>query len=130
MGFSGGYLRISGPESMGGKGDCLRALTDADLSDPESIKQEINGDVVRVTGMPPMYDWEFYPQALEAKKGRIVTIEAMMSKYANVTFIFLFHGSLGVTQLYRSCRWACDLLCCRMRRRGLSVRYLDLDKQN
>ncbi|KAJ7161847.1 UDP-Glycosyltransferase/glycogen phosphorylase [Mycena crocata] len=64
-------LRVFGPESMGGLGDVWKNLdaealrtgrTSIDLG--EEIIKHTEGKVFKVPGMPPMYDYEAYPQKL------------------------------------------------------------------
>ncbi|KAF8542582.1 hypothetical protein BDD12DRAFT_876041 [Trichophaea hybrida] len=76
MGFTGGFVRITGPASMGGRGDNLRSPPDCAGGGNEPIE----GAVIEVPGMPPMYDWEFFPQA-GIKSDRIRAAEVIMSKF-------------------------------------------------
>ncbi|MCJ1248747.1 hypothetical protein MMC30_005966 [Trapelia coarctata] len=75
MGFSGGFLRICGPAVMGGRGETLRTSVH---TEPSDLKE---GKIIRVVGMPPMYDWEFSPQDLNLQMGNIRAAEGMMSKF-------------------------------------------------
>jgi len=66
---AGAILRLFGPESMGGVGD-FGARIDAEvartgLSDLEigiKIYTHSEGKLVQIPGLPPMYDYEFFPQ--------------------------------------------------------------------
>ncbi|KAI0823685.1 UDP-Glycosyltransferase/glycogen phosphorylase [Trametes gibbosa] len=67
--YSGFYL--FGPESLGGRGDLLpKAAEEAaatgkpfDVAAAE-IFSKIEGKVIRVPGLPPMYDYEYHPQIM------------------------------------------------------------------
>lgn len=64
--FTAGFLRISGPASLGGTGDILRSCAD-DISEVDGLALtegavEGNGTVVHLPGMPGMYEWEYMPQ--------------------------------------------------------------------
>jgi len=62
-------VRLIGPEELGGVGDVIaqaRAVARATGSDFEKIATELNhpafGEIVRIPGLPPMYDYEMFPQ--------------------------------------------------------------------
>ncbi|KAF8206894.1 hypothetical protein K438DRAFT_450137 [Mycena galopus ATCC 62051] len=62
-------IRIFGPESMGGRGDFgarldAEALRLGKTTDEigEQMLKHIDGTVVRISGIPDMYDYEYYPQ--------------------------------------------------------------------
>ncbi|KAH9478360.1 UDP-glucosyltransferase 45 [Psilocybe cubensis] len=65
-------LHLHGPEEMGGHGD-LGAKIDAEAVRSGVTTKEIGdklfyhteGKVNRVPGLPPMYDWEHFPQKIE-----------------------------------------------------------------
>ncbi|KAF8908227.1 hypothetical protein CPB84DRAFT_213525 [Gymnopilus junonius] len=68
-GHASSIIRLFGPESLGGLGD-LGAKIDAEAArlrvTPEEIGDKIftrtDGKVVKIRGLPPMYDYEFFPQ--------------------------------------------------------------------
>ncbi|KAJ7231994.1 UDP-Glycosyltransferase/glycogen phosphorylase [Mycena rebaudengoi] len=84
-------IRLLGPESLGGLGD-FGARTDAEAlrtgKKPEEIGDEIfkytDGTVVKIDGLPNMYDYEWFPQILPfdipmapiVRAGRAMFIEA------------------------------------------------------
>ncbi|KAJ7473185.1 hypothetical protein B0H11DRAFT_2037540 [Mycena galericulata] len=79
-GNAGSIIRVFGPESLGGLGD-VRAKIDAqvlqtgDSTDDvaEQILRPANGNVVKIPGVPAMFDFEFYPQNLPFN-GRMGTL--------------------------------------------------------
>ncbi|KAF8797535.1 UDP-Glycosyltransferase/glycogen phosphorylase [Phlegmacium glaucopus] len=72
---AGALLRLFGPESMGGLGD-IGAKIDAEAARAgvasidigEEIFRRTEGKLIRVTGLPAMYDHEFFPQKLPFDK--------------------------------------------------------------
>ncbi|KAF5313262.1 hypothetical protein D9619_003742 [Psilocybe cf. subviscida] len=68
---AGPVIQLFGPESMGGFGD-IGARIDAEVAssgrDPIEIGEEIffavNGSVVRIPGLPEMFDYESFPQKI------------------------------------------------------------------
>ncbi|KAJ7746615.1 UDP-Glycosyltransferase/glycogen phosphorylase [Mycena metata] len=70
-GGASAILRLFGPESLGGLGD-FGARIDAEAQrsgeNPGEIGDRVfkhtEGKVINVPGLPPMYDWEFFPQKL------------------------------------------------------------------
>ncbi|KAJ6612282.1 hypothetical protein B0H10DRAFT_2223288 [Mycena sp. CBHHK59/15] len=67
-------IRLFGPESLGGVGNfSARIDTEAERTgkSAEEIGDEIfrytDGTVVNIPGLPPMYDYEFFPQKLPFK---------------------------------------------------------------
>jgi hypothetical protein len=79
MGFSGGFMRIVGPEALGGRGDFLRSLQD-NASALES-EQSITGAVIQIPGMPTTYDWEQFPQSIGPKAAKVLAAERLMARY-------------------------------------------------
>ncbi|KAF8577002.1 glycosyltransferase family 1 protein [Ramaria rubella] len=62
--YSSYTLRLLAPETFGGLGDIAkkaRTLAEETGRPVEEITHE-RGDVVNVPGLPPMYDWEYFPQ--------------------------------------------------------------------
>lgn len=76
MGFSGGFLRACGPSYLGGRGDDLRSLE----LEEAMVAIEPRGEIVRVSGMPPMYYWEFFPQDIGAKMKKVIAAETLMAR--------------------------------------------------
>ncbi|KAB8211530.1 hypothetical protein BDV34DRAFT_219486 [Aspergillus parasiticus] len=72
MGFSAGFVRMCGPADLGGRGDALRSLELRDCL--EATKP--CGRLVHIPGLPPMYDWEFFPWDQGAKSEIILAAEA------------------------------------------------------
>ena len=58
--FSGFMLSKLGPEKFGGAGDILRSFDDPLQAAQTPI--ECSGKIVKIPGMPDMYDWEDLPQ--------------------------------------------------------------------
>jgi hypothetical protein len=67
---AGAMIRLFGPESMGGAGD-IGAKIDAEVTRTGQSADEIGpkvyisyseGELIRIPGLPGMYDHEFYPQ--------------------------------------------------------------------
>ena len=83
MGFSGGYLSIVGPKEMGGRGDYFRAFDEENLSSSRELDYDIKGSVICIPGMPPMYDWEFFPQDLSQQRKKVLAAEMTLSKYTS-----------------------------------------------
>ncbi|PPQ89615.1 hypothetical protein CVT25_012532 [Psilocybe cyanescens] len=65
-------IRFWGPQSLGGYGDIERQI-DEEVARTGSSRKEIgdrlynfnkrtNGEVVKIVGLPDMYDWEYFPQ--------------------------------------------------------------------
>ncbi|KAF7342108.1 Glycosyltransferase family 1 protein [Mycena venus] len=68
---SAALIRLYGPESSGGLGDfgaktdaeaCRRGKSAAEIGD--QILRKSDGSIIRIAGLPPMYDYEFFPQQL------------------------------------------------------------------
>lgn len=76
MGFSAGFVRMCGPADMGGRGDLLRSL---ELRHSLTATKP-RGQLVQIPGLPPMYDWEFFPQDVGIKSELIVAAETRISK--------------------------------------------------
>ncbi|KAI5115708.1 hypothetical protein M0805_003487, partial [Coniferiporia weirii] len=64
-------LFLSGPERYGGKGDMAAKIAAITAEDEETIEKEkekiyhrIKEELLELPGIPPMYDYEFAPQAL------------------------------------------------------------------
>jgi hypothetical protein len=79
-GFSGGFLRITGPADMGGRGDFLRQVTPKSIETLENVPLESKGEFIRIPGMPTMYDWEYVPQQLGPQSRKIFVAEVMLAK--------------------------------------------------
>ncbi|KAF9552859.1 UDP-Glycosyltransferase/glycogen phosphorylase [Agrocybe pediades] len=70
-GFAFSFIRSLGPESMGGLGNMGKKI-DAEAArlgvSPEEIGDkmfgQVNGSVIKMPGVPEMYDYEYYPQKL------------------------------------------------------------------
>ncbi|GLB39043.1 putative UDP-glucoronosyl and UDP-glucosyl transferase [Lyophyllum shimeji] len=70
-GSASSFIRFWGPESRGGMGD-LPGKIDAEVARTnkspvevgEKLLKHANGSVVKLPGLPPMYDYEFHPQKL------------------------------------------------------------------
>ncbi|KAJ7846175.1 hypothetical protein B0H13DRAFT_2363146 [Mycena leptocephala] len=68
---SAALLRLFGPESLGGLGD-FGARTDAEalrtgkssVDIGDQILKHTEGSIIRIPGLPAMYDYEFFPQEL------------------------------------------------------------------
>ena len=79
--FSASFLRAVGPEMAGGKGTYLRESFTADLEyrGPPDCENNILGKLIKLPGMPNIYDWELYPQAKAAQDHW--QMEALLAKY-------------------------------------------------
>ncbi|KDR73124.1 hypothetical protein GALMADRAFT_158263 [Galerina marginata CBS 339.88] len=70
-GHTSSIIRMFGPESLGGRGD-IGAKIDAEVTrtgaSPEDVSEKIynltDGTLVKVPGLPTMYDYEYFPQNL------------------------------------------------------------------
>ncbi|KDR69167.1 hypothetical protein GALMADRAFT_145572 [Galerina marginata CBS 339.88] len=70
-GHASSVIKIFGPESHGGRGD-LGALIKAETArtgvSPEAIGEKVynrtEGKIIKIAGLPAMYDYEYYPQKL------------------------------------------------------------------
>lgn len=80
-GFSGAFLSIVGSEDVGGKGDFYRAIADDKLASLKDAEEDPQGAVIRIPGMPPMYDWEFFPQQIGSRKGKNLAAYVKLSRY-------------------------------------------------
>jgi hypothetical protein len=70
------FLRFSGPEALGGFGDLaakIDAAAAAETAQGKTLAQiadgvwkQTSGSVVKLPGIPDMYDYEFFPQEVRA----------------------------------------------------------------
>jgi hypothetical protein len=64
------FIRFSGPEDLGGFGDLAAKITAAVETQPDktlaqvadSVWKQTSGNVIKLPGMPDLYDYEFFPQ--------------------------------------------------------------------
>jgi hypothetical protein len=68
------FLRYSGPEELGGFGDLAAKLDAAAAAQgktvPEvadSIFRQVGGGIIKLPGIPEMYDYEFFPQEVRRR---------------------------------------------------------------
>jgi hypothetical protein len=68
------FLRYSGPEELGGFGDLAAKLDAAAAAQgktvPEvadSVFRQVGGGVIKLPGVPEMYDYEFFPQEVRRR---------------------------------------------------------------
>ncbi|KAH9476012.1 hypothetical protein JR316_0011580 [Psilocybe cubensis] len=70
-GHASSAIRLFGPADRGGHGDLGARSAEWALqtgASLEDIGDSTKGTVVRIPGVPPMYDWEFFPQDVCAAK--------------------------------------------------------------
>ncbi|GJJ12672.1 hypothetical protein Clacol_006916 [Clathrus columnatus] len=92
----GPLMRLIGPEELGGIGDIrAKAVESAERTGKDYKEAEIEifhpqkGEVVKGPGMPPMYDYEYHPNA---SVGGIVEIQISLHKSA----FMMLHGCDGM----------------------------------
>ncbi|KAJ7738171.1 hypothetical protein B0H16DRAFT_1730061 [Mycena metata] len=97
-------VRLYGPESLGGVGD-LGAKMDAEAlrtgRDAAEIGDEMwertDGKVLNVPGMPPMYDYEVFPQAIPLPPG---VFRTPLLRQAHSMFLECDGAFLGTSPAY------------------------------
>ncbi|GJJ16165.1 hypothetical protein Clacol_010445 [Clathrus columnatus] len=100
----GPVMRVVGPEALGGIGNIeakakeLAERTGKSLDEAEAeIDHPQNGEIIRIPGLPPMYDYEFFPQETNTPK-EIVKIQLTMHKYA-YTMVHEFDGLINASSV-------------------------------
>ncbi|GJJ16167.1 hypothetical protein Clacol_010447 [Clathrus columnatus] len=100
-GTLGPTMRYMGPERLGGIGDLeakakeLAEKTGISFNEAEAqCFQPQKGEVIKVPGLPPMYDYEFYAQS-EILPLEILAIQIMLHKQAYQ----MFHDFEGIISL-------------------------------
>ncbi|ROT37642.1 UDP-Glycosyltransferase/glycogen phosphorylase [Sodiomyces alkalinus F11] len=57
-------LRFAGPPECGPMGDALRDFYDGKVTTAQVQRLETAGNIIKLPGIAPMYDWEFQPEEL------------------------------------------------------------------
>ncbi|GJJ05885.1 hypothetical protein Clacol_000072 [Clathrus columnatus] len=92
----GPVMRVVGPEALGWIGN-IEAKELAERTDEAEIDHPPNREIIRIPGLPPMYDYEFFPQETNMPK-EIVKIQLKMHKYA-YTMVHEFDGLINASSV-------------------------------
>ncbi|KAH9476237.1 UDP-glycosyltransferase 84A1 [Psilocybe cubensis] len=111
-------IRFWGPKTLGGYGDIEKQVDEEAARtgrSPKEISDELynfpkraNGEIVRVPGVPEMYDWEYFPQNLpfEMPFGEFMKIAVNGLREADACFVtssYLFEAdSINALKTYFS----------------------------
>ncbi|KIM47390.1 glycosyltransferase family 1 protein [Hebeloma cylindrosporum] len=87
-GPSSSFIRAFGPESLGGMGDFEKRV-DAEAErlgvSPDEIRDKVfkhtEGKILKIGGLPEMYDYELYPQQLPNDSSGIASVLRSGAKY-------------------------------------------------